>query len=85
MSLPDADTQDASHAAEIGTLARHFQNLVMGHRVEDRIHHFPHLCPGRDCALARWMKMKDDRDEYASLKRSVPQQYGFVRLKRDAL
>jgi len=69
MSLLDADTQDDSHAARNGTTAIHFQNLVLGHRVGSRVHHFPHMCPGPDCAIARWILAKDSREEYRKLKR----------------
>lgn len=45
------------------------QNLVMGHTVCDQICHFPHICPGRDCAIATWLERKIQRAEYQALKR----------------
>lgn len=28
--------------------------LVKGHRIGHAVFHFPHLCPGEDCAIGRW-------------------------------
>ncbi len=42
---------------------RYFQNLVMGHYEES----FPHLCPGSDCAIAKWLLRKKVQRTYSAL------------------
>lgn len=33
-----------------------------GHWVRDRFMGFPHLCPGLDCAISRWLRAQHFRD-----------------------
>ena len=32
--------------------------FVKGHRIDGAVYEFPHLCPGEDCAIARWLARK---------------------------
>lgn len=37
------------------TRARGQMQFVSGHRILTRVYEFPHLCPGDDCAISRWL------------------------------
>lgn len=48
-----------------------FPRRVAGHRIENRIYQFPHICPGLDCAIAQWLFRKDERIVYKTLQRET--------------
>ncbi len=38
----------------------------MGHRFEGAIYEFPHVCPGDECAIARWLLERHYRTQQVS-------------------
>ena len=38
--------------------------LLMGHTVFGVVHEFPHVCPGDECAIARWMVARQTGTEW---------------------
>ncbi len=54
-----------------------YPRLVQGHIVQytaiddEVVKHFPHICPGAGCAIARWLREHGQRERYYTLQETA--------------